>query len=427
MHCAGWKRPIAGTALLVLLLDLPGCGGEGGTVQQPIAHPLASSFARATAVQQAQQANSPVSTALVSADDGFGLDLLNLLSQHGATNVAISPTSIALALQMLYNGAAGTTQQGMARALQLQDLDALEVDQDNAALQASLIDPDPQVQLTIANSLWIRLQDSPVLPSFIQANQTYYGAQIGDLAGAPAAVNEWAANATGGLITSILPADFRPDQTVLVLANAVYFKASWSTAFDPAQTTAVLFTRADGTQVSCRMMHQTGSYQYLRSSDVQVIRLPYGQDKRMSMIIVLPQPGATLDATVSTLTSAVLNSWVAQMSSTFLTVGLPRFTASYDTSLVPALTTLGMGVAFSYPGADFSALAPGTFVSFVQHATVVEVDETGTVAAGATSVGVAPTAVGPSLTLDRPFFYAIRDDESGALLFVGLMFDPTST
>jgi serpin B len=173
------------------------------------------------------------------------------------------------------------------------------------------------------------------------------------------------------------------------------------------------------------MMHQTGNYQYLQTADVQVVRLPYGQNKRMSMLLVLPQAGVTLDATVATLTTAVLDSWVARLNSTPVTVGLPRFNAGYSVSLAHALTALGMGVAFKPEEADLSGVAPKAFVSSVQHETVVQVDETGTVAAGATAVGISTTAVGPSVTMDHPFLYAIRDDETGALLFVGLMFDPS--
>jgi serpin B len=207
----------------------------------------------------------------------------------------------------------------------------------------------------------------------------------------------------------------------------VYFKASWSTAFDPAQTTAVPFTRADGTQVDCQMMRQSGTFQYLQTASVQVVRLPYGKNNRMSMLIVLPQSGVTLNAMAAGLTAVELDSWVTQLGPQQVSVGLPRFTTSYNTSLVAPLTALGMGVAFSQLDANFSALAPGDFVSFVQHATVVRVDESGTVAAGSTSVGVSPTLVAQAvpMIMDRPFLYAIRDDQTGVLLFVGLMFDPS--
>ena len=428
----GIANGVAGV-LLLAALALDGCGGSAGSAAQPTpadSSTAGSSFMSATAVQQARTADAPVSPAIVTADDTFGLDLVNLLNQGGSTNLAISPISIALALQMLYNGAAGTTQQAMAQALQLQSLAAPQVDSDNAALQAALIDPDPEVQLTIANSLWMHLDENAVNPGFTQINETYYGAQIGDLAGAPADINAWVANATDGLITQILPTNFNPAKTVLVIANALYFKGAWHTAFDPAQTTPAPFTRADGTQVPCSMMHQSGiTYGYLQTGPVEMIRLPYGQKNRISMIIVLPQAGVALDSVLASLTTAQLNSWIAELVPAQVTLALPRFTTAYSNSLVGPLTALGMGIAFEPTVADLSGIAAGTFVSFVQHATAIQVDETGTVAAGSTSVGVGVTIALPSVTLtvDRPFLYAIRDDENGTLLFIGLMFDPTST
>jgi serine protease inhibitor len=431
MQRMSWIRRVVAGGYLALVLG--GCGGDGGGGGTPVvpssgdAPPSNSGFGQATAVQQAQKADAAVNPAIVAADNAFGLGVLRLLKQP-TTNRAISPISIALALQILYNGAAGSTQQGMDQALQLQGLPALQVDQDNAALQASLVDPDPQVQLSIANSLWMHLSANPVLPGFIQTNQTYYAAQIGDLAGAPADINAWVSNATDGLITQALPADFSPARAVLVIANAIYFKGTWTSPFDPPQTAPAPFTRADGTQVTCQMMHRSGLYEYLQTGSMQVIRLPYGQNNRMSMIIVLPQGGTTLDAMISTLTADQLDSWITQLSFTQVALGMPRFTTRYTTSLVPPLTTLGMGVAFT-DFANLSGLAPGTYVDFVQHSTVVEVDETGTVAAGSTTVGAAPTdaTLTVPMVLDQPFFYAIHDDQTGALLFAGLMFDPTGS
>ena len=118
-----------------------------------------------TAVTQARKDDRPVAARIVNADNAFGLALFNALNQSATSNVAISPISIALALQMVYNGAGGSTQQGMSQALQLQNLGALAVDHYNAALQAALINPDPKAQLRIANSLWMHLDRNPVLPA----------------------------------------------------------------------------------------------------------------------------------------------------------------------------------------------------------------------------------------------------------------------
>jgi serine protease inhibitor len=414
-------------ALLLAVALLAGCGGSDTAAQNSAMPSPAGGSSIPSAVAQAQVANTPVDAGIVAADSVLALNLFNTLNQGAAGNVAISPTSIALALQIAYNGAAGSTQQAMAQTLQLQNLSLADLNAANAALQASLINPDPQVQLTLANSLWMHLAGNTVLPAFIQVNQSYYGAQIGDLAGAPANVNAWVSNETNGLITDILPGGINYSEVAAVIVNAIYFKGAWSSPFDSSQTAAAPFMRQDGTQTSCQMMHQNGSFPYLQGANFQALRLPYGQSGHLSMFIVLPSSGTDFGTFVAGITADALNTWESGLRTEFGSVALPRFTSSYGASLVPALTSLGMGIAFMRGQADFSALAPNTYIEDVEHKTVVEVDESGTVATGATSVVVGINAVEAptfSMTMDHPFFYAIRDDQTGVLLFIGTLMNP---
>lgn len=420
-----------GTAIGVLLATgvlLVGCEGSVSYNQAqspPVS--MSSGTSAPTAVEQAQEIDAPVDPAIVAADNAFGLSLFDtLLPGSGGKNIAISPLSVALALQVLYNGAAGATQQAMTQTLDLGTLNDRALNTDNAALQASLLNPDPEVQLSIANSLWVDQTGGPVSPAFTQTDETYYGATVGDLAGAPAKVNAWVDSATHGLIAELLPPGEYQDA---IIANVLYFKGQWSTSFDPANTTAATFTLSDGTETAAEMMHQTGSYAYaagtLHGSAFQALRIPYGQG-RLSMLIILPDAGDNLASFISGLTLGGLNGLVAQLNPSTVTVALPRFTASYGTSLTGALASMGMGVAFG-PSADFSALAPGFHVSVVEHKTVVEVDETGTVAAAAT--GIIDTSVVTrqyTMTMDHPFFYAIQDERTGELLFIGALMDPSS-
>ena len=391
----------------------------------------APSRAVGTAVTQTLQNNAPVPPRIVAADNAFGLALFNALNQGATSNVVISPTSIALALQMVYNGAESSTQKGISRALQLQGLGALAVDQDAAALQAALIHPDPRVQLTTANSLWMHLSESHVLPSFVSANETYYAAKIGDLSGAPDDVNAWVASKTSGLIKLILPnGDYR--NVVAVLANAIYFSGTWTEEFNPNLTKAAPFTLSDGTEVSCQMMTMTraGRFPYLSGPDFQAVELLYGKTGRLRMLIVLPGVGGNLGTFVANMTTEKLSKWIADLAPTEVNVELPRFTATYGSSLVNALTSLGMGVAFDRKVADFAGLASrrGVYISDVEHEAVVQVDERGTVATGATMLQVVEQSLGPpsiGMTMNRPFFYAIVDGKTGALLFIGTVIDPT--
>jgi serpin B len=203
-----------------------------------------------------------------------------------------------------------------------------------------------------------------------------------------------------------------------MVANAIYFKGSWSEAFNASGTSAAPFTRADGSQVTAQMMTQSGSYPYVKGSNFQAVSLPYGKG-RASMLVVLPDPGVDLLTLLAGLSVEQLDTVVAGQTMIPGNIGLPRFTTSFHGTLVPALSALGMAPAFA-TGADFSGIFPDASLSFVLHAVVVQVDEQGTVAAGATSAGgVAEVAGGPgfAMTMNRPFFYAIRDGETGALLF----------
>jgi serine protease inhibitor len=416
--------------LLLATAQLAGCGGVSVnmTLNSAPANPAANSAGSAPppAVVQAQASGTTVNPAIASADNAFGLNLFQTLIAGSTGNVAISPINVAMALQILYNGAAGTTQQAMAQTLELGALSMQDLNNANAALQASLLNPDPEVQVIVANSLWMHLANNPVLAAFTQTDQTYYGATVGDLSGAPANVNAWASAATNGLITNILPtANYA--EVVAVIANTIYFKGQWSTAFDPSQTVSAGFTLADGSAVPSQMMHQSGSYAYLQGANFQALSLPYGQG-RFSILIVLPNSGVSLLSFAAGITAAEISGWVSELQMTQGSIALPKFTSTYGVSLPPALSSLGMGIALcSSNMADFSALAPSVCVSDVEHKTVVEVDETGTVAAAGTTITVGPVAiVAPmfTMTMDHPFLYAIRDDLSGELLFLGILVNP---
>jgi serpin B len=174
------------------------------------------------------------------------------------------------------------------------------------------------------------------------------------------------------------------------------------------------------------MMEQTGFYSYAESPTMQMIRLPYGNG-RLGMVIVLPAPGTQLSTVLSQLSPAAWQAWQGQMSESDVTLKLPRFNVEYKADLVAPLSDMGMGVAFS-GGADFSGMGlPGDCVSDIIHKAILKVDEAGTVAAAATGIAVGTAVeVGPpvSMVVNRPFFLAIDDSQTGAILFMGAITSP---
>lgn len=373
--------------------------------------------------------DSSLTDSITAAQTRFGFKLFSQLQQNPPQNLSISPMSVAIALSMLYNGATGTTQQAMATALELEGMSVEDLNQANAALKASLEDADPKVQLAIANSLWGRT-GFEFKPDFLQQSQTFYNAAVTSLdfdsPDAPAQINDWVSQNTAGKIPQII--DQIDPAEVLFLINAVYFNGTWTMPFDPDQTRQAAFYLPDGSTQQQPMMGQQGYYAYFETDQFQAVSLPYG-NQRFSMYVFLPRPESSLLAFQQTLTAEDWDTWISQFSRRKGFIQLPKFKIEYEASLNQALQAMGMGVAFAAGQAEFANLSDReTVISEVKHKTFIEVNESGTEAAAVTSVGVATTSLDPNqpfqMLVDRPFFYAIRDHQTGSLLFMGSIMNP---
>jgi serine protease inhibitor len=368
--------------------------------------------------------------ALAAADLAFAFRLRNAVSGTGApTNLLLSPLSVSIALAMVFNGAHGATRRAMANAMNLGTMTTAALNKANAALLAGLTARDDKVDVEIADSLWQR-QDLVLLPSFVAAVGKAYGATPTRLdfadPRAPGVINAWVKQHTHGLIPRIVKQI--PPEMVLYLVNALYFKGPWSAQFDPHATAPGSFTLQGGSVVKVPMMSHTGNYSYTKQPGYEAIRLPYASGQ-FSMYLFLPAASTTLSAFLAGLNARSWATMLKGLSSQHGTITMPRFSVNYTASLNDALRSLGMGVAFDRNQADFSAMARDRqlFISDVRHATVMQVDEKGTKAAAVTSIGVGTTAVMEpqfTMTVNRPFFCAIRDETTGTLLFLGTVVDP---
>lgn len=383
----------------------------------------------AAVVPHAADANSALPAAsrtVADADNRFGFHLFHeLIETDRNKNVVVSPLSAATALLMTANGARGETREAMAKTLQIDGLAGGLVNDGNAGLRTSLEKPDPKVELEIANSLWFHLRD-PVLPAFRQMAERQFGAEIGDLAGAPDNINAWVSKRTKGRIPSIVtPPDVAAAAAVLV--NAVYFKGKWTAPFEKAQTKPEPFHLVDGKSVSVPMMHQSGTYSYLKTNGFEAARLPYGNG-RLFMTVMLPDAGTDFQAFLEGLTADKWKRWAHGFHKLKGAVGVPRLTTRYSADLNDPLAALGMGIAFT-SHADFKGMMKGPlWISKVRQKTFLELNEEGTEAAAATAVVMTRGMVRPephfSLVLNRPFVCAVEDSESGAILFLGAIVEP---
>jgi len=378
---------------------------------------------------QARPANLQVDRRVVTSINDLGFRLFSELDK-GNGNVFISPASVELALAMACNGAAGETKTAMAQALGAGALTIEELNKGNFQLLTLLKNPDPKVELAIANSLWGR-QGITFQPEFQQRVRTYYKAQLDtlDFAQPQAAdtINTWVSDNTRGKIPTLV-SPMMLQNAFMVLINAIYFKGAWTTPFDKTQTQDGPFTPADGTQKTLPMMRQRDKFRYYESDTFQAISLPYG-DRNVIMDIVLPKPGVNADDFRKSLTNENWTIWQRRFGVREGLIVLPRFKANYETALRGPLTALGMGQAFS-DKADFSNMIVDQQAQITDaiHKTVLEVNEEGTVAAAVTGIIVGATAMPVeqpfTMTVDHPFFLAIRDVPTGTVLFMGMINNP---
>jgi len=369
---------------------------------------------------------------IIDADNRFAIKLLKQVTadtRDTLENLFVSPLSVAMALGMAYNGAAGTTEDAMRATLELDAMSVTEVNESYRSLITLLRDLDPRVRFQIANSIWY-LQGYAIEQSFLDANRTYYDARVEALdfgsPTAPITINNWVKDQTRGVIDKIV--DQIPDGMRLYLINAIYFKGDWTEQFDRAQTQPRPFHLLDGTTVSVPTMTHG------READIRVggpanpfvIDLPYG-GQAFSMTIVLPGDSVGVDQLVADLTADQWNSWISSLRPRKSELFLPKFKLTNDLTLIPSLGSMGMGIAFDPSAADFSRIhSPSElYVTEVKHKSFVDVDEEGTEAAAVTSVGAYVTSVPQSINIDRPFLFALRENLSGTILFMGVIRHPS--
>ena len=357
----------------------------------------------------------------------FALEIfpaLNALQED--ENVLISPFSISTALSMTYNGARGETQTAMAEALGFSDMSVEDVNLAYKNLTNYLRGADNKVTLDIANSIWADAGFS-VDSAFLAVNRSYYDAVTNTLDfGNPASVatiNQWVSDNTNQKIESII--DAIPPEAVMYLINALYFKAAWTWEFDPDQTVETSFNCYDGGTETVDMMRQAAEFYYYQNDDLQMVDLPYG-DEKFSMTLILPAYETDINDFIAGITQSEWDSWMDSLSGekTLVEVRLPRFSFEYKATLNDVLTALGMGPVFAM-NADFTGINPlgGLYISRVLHKTFIEVNEEGTEAAAATAVEVGVVSVPdyPVFVANRPFLFAIREQESGSIFFMGKM------
>lgn len=371
----------------------------------------------------------PDACSVNAASTAFGLNLFRELHREDPDhNIFISPLSISTALSMTVNGAAGDTRTAMMQVLEQQNIDLNAVNQGYQQLLTLLPQLDESVSLQLANSIWYK-QGFQVRPPFLDTNETYYGSEVAALdfsdPGSVDVINGWISDNTNGLIDHVL-SDI-PADVVMYLINAIYFKGAWLHEFDPEATVPYPFQLQDGSSTEVEMMGLGQQVlPYLETDLFEAVDLAYG-DSIFTISLILPKHDVDMDAVVEELKAENWQNWASSFNNREIMFGMPKFTLEYKESLKKTLTTLGMGIAFGDGNTDFSNIAQADLlIDDVIHQSFLEVNEAGTEAAAVTVVVIVETSVPlvPTVVLNRPFLFVIRENQHNGILFIGKMMNP---
>jgi serpin B len=370
---------------------------------------------------------------LARSTNRFALDLYGRM-RSDAGNLFFSPYSIATALAMTYAGARGNTAKQMATVLYLPS-DQEQVDAAFAQLQDQLnaIQGQGNVELNLANGLWAQ-QNHPFLATYLdRVNKSYRAAlRQADFETAYETVrqdiNAWVEEQTHDKITDLLKPGILDALTRLVLVNAIYFKGRWANPFEESATRQTEFAVDAESTVTVPMMTQQETFGYMENDILQALELPY-EGGALSMVVLLPKQPQGLAELENALSAENLAQWLDVLHSQEVEVYLPRFTLTAEFNLSTMLASMGMADAFSRAVADFSALdgSRDLFISSVVHKAFIDVNEEGTEAAAATGAVISLTSLpAPPVVFraDHPFVFLIREQQTGAVLFIGRAADP---
>lgn len=371
--------------------------------------------------------------AVVQANNKFAFDFYHELAKIEEENIFYSPYSISSALAITYEGAKGRTAEEIQSVFHFPEIDDLRPN--FAAIYNQLNKRRAPYELRTGNALWAQ-QDYPFLGDYLNNVERYYGAKAANLdfvretESSRQTINRFIEEQTSGRIDELLKENDVNPLTVLVITNAIYFKGDWLIEFDEANTMERNFyiTPDDVVQVPMMSMDPKDErFNYVQNEKLEMLELPY-LGEEISMIIILPKEN--IESIESELKSENIEILVDKMSKIKLgNIQIPKFEFNTEYYLHDVLKDMGMPTAFESES-DFSKMIDSerVVINDVIHNAFVKVDEKGTEAAAATAVTIERvSAVFPTtFIVDRPFIFMIRHRETGNILFLGRVVDPST-
>jgi len=401
-----------------------------------------SGYAKSSLNRESSPDITPEQTRILAQDNtNFALSFYDKIRLEEG-NIIFSPISLSLALSMALAGAETSTEEAMLEALRFSLPEdeiyptfnalmlAIEESQEKPMEEAE----GDEFQLNIANSIWGQA-GYDFKEEFLDILARNYGAgmylvdYIGNPENARQLINEWVEEETQEKIKDLIPQGAINTLTRMVLANAIYFNASWQYPFNENNTKKAPFTTLDGSQIDVDMMSLSGErLAYTKGDNFQAVNIPY-LSSDFSMTVFVPDQGSFQDVEENLSSEQIANT-LNDLKLQKVTLKMPKFDYESTIGANDPLAALGMSNAFNPELADFSGITEveKLFISDVLHKATITVDEEGTEAAAATAIVMRATSIDPEepieLTIDRPFLYFIQHIPTGAILFMGRVVQP---
>jgi len=370
---------------------------------------------------------------VVNSINQFAFDLYPAL-KNKEENIFFSPYSLSTAMAMTYEGARGQTAEEIRQVFHYpEDIEILR--RGYAETINQINKKDKKYELHTANALWAQ-KNYPFLPEYFKTVEKYYGGKVTnidfvrDTENSRLTINKWVEEQTNNRIKDLILQGVITPLTRLVLTNAIYFKGNWETQFPKGNTKEAEFRASVDKKVRVPMMFIGGrKFNYAENEALQLLELPYAGNE-LSMLILLPRN--ELSEVEPYLKADKIQDLMKDMRQEEVDVYLPRF--KFETKYLMGgekgiLGRMGMPTAFSEMRADFSGMTgkPDLYITEVVHQAFVEVNEEGTEAAAATGIimGAKAVLMKKVFRADHPFIFFIQEKQTGAILFLGRVMDPT--
>ncbi len=379
---------------------------------------------------------------VVNANNKFAFDFYAKISENNSSdNLFFSPYSISSAFAMVYEGAKEDTKTEIQEVFNFPEPELLRPN--FAAIYNTVNKKNKNYVLRTGNALWIE-NSFPILEDYTNRVSNYYGGKsvnldfIGDTENSRLTINDFISEQTNNKINDLIKPGAITPLTRLVLTNAIYFEGEWKVAFKKLKTKDKEFHTDTGEPINVAMMvlgskeieNSEHHFKYADLETLQILEFPYKDD--LSMILVLPTEDI---ASLGEINLETYLSWKDEMNTkrhVIKDIQFPKFEFETNYSLNSYLKDMGMPLAFSDSSANFSGISTEqVFISDAIHKAYIKVDEQGTTAAAATAIMMGATSMGPptyrsNFVADHPFLFLIEENETGNILFLGEVNNPSS-